>query len=201
MVDFASTGENPNQHLFDVLQQEKTLRAGDLPSKFNALLAMADKYAIPLRDIINASVGQEILTKPGSAPVGIPDEYRREIEDMRSWREQQEQRTVDYEVQSFGTQLEFFNDVRHQMADLLEAGVAPDLQTAYDQAIWANSDVREVLLTRRSGGTPVSSRQAKAVGAGIKPSGAVKVTLDDDDSEDSIADTLRKAMSATNGRL
>jgi len=47
---------------------------------------------------------------------------------------------------------------------------------------------------------PIVSRQARAVGASIKPSAAIDVDIDDG-SEDSIADTLRKAFNAQTGRI
>ncbi len=198
--DLGSAGINPQQHIATVLGTERVLRTADLPTRFDALLGIADQYSIPLRDIINQSVGQQVLRSPQQAQ--IPDSIARELGEIRQWRNQQEQAVVNSEVASFGQGQEFFNDVRHHMADLIERGVCPDLQTAYETATWSNPEIRSILIDRQTKGTvtaQVATRQSKAVGTGIKPSNTVEV--DHDNSDDTIADTVRKAWTQSNGRI
>ena len=88
------------------------------------------------------------------------------------------------------------------MAELLERGVATDLQDAYEKAIWMNPEIREVMQSRMAQPqvvSPVATRQAKAVGVSVKPSGSVAVEVDDEN--DSIGETLRKAFNSASGRL
>lgn len=194
--ELQSIGVNPQQHLDTVMTTERVLRTADLPTKFEALLGIADTYGIPLRQIINKSVGQEVLQAPQRAQV--PDEIRQELQEIRNWREQQEQGYVNNEVASFGSNQEFFNDVRFHMADLIERGIATDLQSAYDQAVWMNPEIRSILIDRQSKpATPsVQARQARAAGASIRPAGGIAVPLDDS-GEESLGDTIRKAMNAS----
>lgn len=202
MMEAIGPHGDPVAHVLSMMAVEKTLRTAPMPQKFNQLMAMADQFGIPLREIINASVGEEVLQRnPQTA--AIPDEVSRELQEIRQWREQTEQRVVDTEVEQYGQSLEFFNDVRHQMADLIEGGFASDLNDAYEKAIWANTQVREVLLDRHNRGpasSAVATRQAKAVKASVKPSGNITVESDDDDN-DSVSDTIRKAMAAAQGKL
>ena len=194
-------GVSPQQHLDRVLGAERVLRTADLPTRFEALMGIADDYGIPLRDIINKSVGQEVLQSPQPGMV-IPEEIRSELAEIRAWREGQEQTIINNEVESFGSNLEFFGDVRVHMAELLERGVASDLQDAYDKAIWMNPEIREVMQSRMAQPqvvSPVATRQAKAVGVSVKPSGSVAVEVDDEN--DSIGETLRKAFNSASGRL
>jgi hypothetical protein len=202
MLEAIGQNGDPVQHVLSMMAVEKTLRTAPMPQKFNQLMAMADQFGIPLREIINASVGEEVLRSPQQA--AIPDAVSRELAEIRQWREQSEQQVVDMEVNQYGQSLEFFEDARHMMADYIEKGIATDLQQAYDMAIWANPQVREVLLARQGKTTQtsaVANRQAKAVGASVKASGAVSVPSNDYDDSDSISDTLRKAMASANGRL
>jgi len=196
-----SIGVNPSEHLDRVMNTERVLRTADLPTKFDALMSIADDYGIPLRDIINRSVGQEVLRSPQQgAP--IHPEIQRELAEIRGWREEQQQAMVANEVMGFGSQQEFFHDARYAMADLIERGLASSLQDAYEKAIWMIPDVRDVLMdrkTRGSAGSAVQNRQAKAVGTSVRPSGSLSVAVDDGD--DSISGELRKAFAAQTGRL
>jgi len=203
MMEAIGPNGDPVQHVLSMMQVEKTLRTAPMPQKFNQLMAMADQFGIPLREIINASVGEEVLRRDNTQQA-IPDAVQRELAEIRQWREQSEQQTVAYEVEQYGQSLEFFEDVRSDMADLIESGKATDLTDAYEKAIWLNPDVREVMLDRHgktATTSVIANRQAKAVGASVKPSGKIGVTVDNDEEDDSIADTIRKSMSAAQGRL
>lgn len=195
---------DPVQHIGLMMTAEKILRTAPMPQKFKQLMAMADQFGIPLRDIINASVGEEVLQRPNASQSAIPDAVARELAEIRQWRESTEQQVVDREVHQYGQSLEFFEDVRDYMADLIEKGLAKDLPSAYELATWANPHVREVLLERQgkaSASNSVATRQARAAGASVKPSGGVPVPIDADDESDSIADTVRKSMQSAQGRV
>ena len=196
-------GVSPAQHIDTVMATERRLRTSDLPSKFEALLGIADTYGIPLREIVNRSVGQEVLRSPNQQQMQIPQELQREIQGIKQWQEQQEQAYVNNEVSQFGGQQEFFQDVRLHMADLIEKGVAADLNQAYEMATWANPEIRGIMIDRQARGSTsqqVQTRQARASSANIKPSGRVHVDIDDG-AEDSIADTVRKEWSRSQGRV
>jgi len=192
----------PVDHINSLMAVERTLRTAPMPEKFDTLMAMADQFGIPLRQIVNASVGQEVLKAPQAAQSAIPQELQYEIQAMREWRESQEQYQINTEVEQLSSQLEVFGDVRLQMAELIERGMAADIHGAYEQAIWMNPEVREVLLSRTAAPpqNAVKARQVKAVGASIKPSGAIEVDIDTGE-DDSIEDTLRKAFNASQGRI
>lgn len=203
LKELQSIGVSPQQHIDNVMATERVLRTADLPRKFDALLSVADQYGIPLREIINRSVGQEVLQSPNQQQMAVPPELQRELAEIRQWRDQQEQSVVNNEVAAFGGQQEFFHDVRLHMADLIEKGVAKDLPSAYEMATWANPEIRSILIerqTRGASGTRVQDRQARAASANIRPSSTVHVDVDDG-AEDSLADTVRKAWNSSQGRV
>jgi len=89
--------------------------------------------------------------------------------------------------------------VRGLMADLIERGLANTLPEAYDKAVWMHPEVRDVMMERKVRGTvssEVQARQAKAVGASVRPSGSIAVPLDDDE-DDSVGAAVRRAYTSS----
>jgi cytochrome P450 len=117
-----------------------------------------------------------------------------EVEYMRQYRQQMETSAIDSHIQTFAQQNEFFDDVRHQMGELIARGIATGLEDAYQQAIWMEPSVREVLLERTQRGgqqTQVSQRQVAAARVGIQSSDAPVVDTGDVDTDD-IYETVRQ---------
>lgn len=195
-------GVAPDVYISNVLQAERVLRTADVPAKFQALLGIADQYGIPLRDIINESVGQKVLG-PASAQQRptVPPEVAAEIQEMRRWRAQQEGAGIQQTVEQFRQGKEFFEDVRVAMADLIDTGRARTLEEAYDQACWMTPEVRTVMLQRQQGQTQISQRQQRAAGVSIPAGGKVNVADEDFGNEDDVSDTIRKAFALTSGRV
>lgn len=200
-------GVAPDQYVYSVLASERVLRRGDLQTKFQEIMRIADQYGVPLRDVINASVGQEILQRPQQQQQQqVPDAVARELQEARQWREQFENRTIQSELQMFSQGKEFFEDVRQQMAVLVESGQATSLQDAYDSACWANPNVRQVLLQRQGQEqqkTDLQKRQEAASQASPKPNGQVDVKVDEggDDGDDLHATVRAAYANATSGRV
>lgn len=63
-------------------------------------------------------------------------------------RQEFEERTLVSQIEAFKTdpKNKFFDNVKSQMAALINSGQATAIQDAYDQACWLNKDVREILL-------------------------------------------------------
>lgn len=199
------SGVDPTGYISSVMQTERALRTADTKGKFNVLLSLADQYGVPLREIINASVGQEVLQR-GAQPgqqMTLPPELVRELEESRRWRQEQEGSRVQSEIASFSSGKEFFEDVRGQMADLLQSGVASDLNDAYDKACWADPNIRKVLIGRERQGqqrTEITERQAAAGLVNIPSQGALNVKTGNE--EESLEDSIRAAFrTSSTGRI
>ena len=193
-------GADPTQYIANVMVAERQLRSQDPNEKFNALLNIADTYGIPLRQYLG---GKQVPTQ--SAPA-IPAAVQQELQAMRQWREQEQAQQLQSQIDEFSKGAEFFEDVRNDMAVLLESGAAKDLKEAYDKAVWINPEVREVMLAREAEGkkkAAANQRRAKASsvsveGADNKP--GVEVDLPDDD--DSTAAIIREQFkAASSGRV
>jgi len=200
-----NNGANPAQYIGNVMAAERALRAPSQDDRFAALLNIADQYGIPLREVINASVGREVLQKAAPSQPSVPPEIQRELEESRKWREQQSMESTNREIAAFKSGKEFFDDVAPYMANLMEAGAATTLQDAYDQAIWAVPTVREVLLGRQgktNATNDLKEKQKAAAAAGIKSNDTIGVKTKKKDGEDesSLADDIREAFAAQAGR-
>lgn len=201
-----NAGIEPTGYISSVMQTERALRTADTKGKFNVLLSLADQYGVPLREIINASVGQEVLQKgvqPGQPQMTLPPELVRELEESRRWRQEQEGSRVQSEIASFSNGKEFFEDVRGQMADLLQSGVAANLDDAYEKACWADSNIRKVLIDRERQGqqrTEITERQQAAGLVNIPSQGAINVKTGNE--EESLEDSIRAAFrTSSTGRI
>lgn len=206
MNEIVQQGQNPSAYLQATLAAEKELRATDVPSRFQALLKIADNYGIPLRDIINQSVGEQVLGPMTKAQ--IPQEIANELQEQRLWRQQQEVNAIQSQFNSFASdpKNEFFNDVRNHMADLIDAGVAKDMPTAYEMAIWANPTTRAVLQGRvgqQQQTSTIVDRQKAAAGASVVHTGEIKTkpSVNEHADEDDLATTVAKAIRDNTGRV
>lgn len=195
---------DPGHYIGNVMAAERRLRIGSPAERFNALVEIAEGYGIPLRKVINESVGQEIV--PELKPA-IPPEIQKELDESRQFRqnfaqsrEQEANSALQKEIDLFKKDKEFFDDVVEDMAVLLQGGRAKDLQDAYDKAIRLHPEIEEILAERRST-VPLSEKQkaaAKLKGTSSNSAEAGREKFDDDDD---LGTTIRKAMAEAHGRI
>lgn len=195
-------GKHAASYINQVMASERALRNPDQNQRFAALLQIADTYGIPLREVINESVGREVLTRPQQqAKQELHPEVKRELEASRQYREQQEQQAAQREINDFKSKNEFFDDVAPLMANLLEADKNMTMQQAYDQAIWAVPAVRAVLLERQGKEQKKNSlqdRQNAAAAASVK--GSEEIVVKTKDEGGSLTDDLRASIAELSGR-
>lgn len=102
-----------------------------------------------------------------------------QVKDVTGWREQQEQQRVTSAIEAFAKDVEkhpHFEQVKGTMAQLLESGLAPDLETAYTKAVRMDDEVWSAEQARQSqaASAQTASRQvvAKAKAAAVSPRSA-----------------------------
>lgn len=129
-------GVTPEVAFPNLLKTERTLRTGSPQEKVEMFQKLAHDYGIDLGALAN-----------------IPyDANYAQLKAQKEWLESQLQASQDFKqshedaqiqsvIEDFGSQHEFFDDVRMQMADLLDSGLATDLSDAYAKAIRLNDDV------------------------------------------------------------
>jgi pantothenate kinase-related protein Tda10 len=104
------------------------------------------------------------------------DYLNQQVQQVSSWREQQEQSVLMSEIQRFSSDADkhpHFEAVREQMAQLLENGLANDLETAYAKAVRLNDEVwqseQNRLLQSATKQATQAQRVAKAKAAAVSP--------------------------------
>lgn len=91
----------------------------------------------------------------------------------------------------------YFNDVRPDMAALIQAGRAKDLQQAYDMAIWAHPDIRSSLIENqaREKSSQQSATAQQARNASVSVSGSPAGSkVPSDEPDETLEQTLRRAQ-------
>lgn len=103
-------------------------------------------------------------------------QLQQQVQQVGSWKEQQEQGVLMSEIQRFSSDVEkhpHFEAVREQMAQLLERGLANDLESAYAKAVRLNDEVWQTeqnrLLQQATNQATQAQRVAKAKAAAVSP--------------------------------
>ena len=99
-----------------------------------------------------------------------------EVQSVKGWREQEQQSQLMNEIQKVSSNVEkfpHFEAVRENMAQLLESGLAQDLETAYAKAVRMNDEVwsieQERLLSQAQKQASKAQQVAKAKAAAVSP--------------------------------
>ena len=92
------------------------------------------------------------------------DQLMAQLNEAKAERQQRLVETATREVEAFGTNLEFFEDVREDMADLMEMaakrGVDMSLEQAYERACSMSADISKVLAARAQAQAAGTQRQS-----------------------------------------
>lgn len=191
-------GVNPIEHISSVMNTERILRLGDNKQKFNEILRIADQFGVPLRDIINKSIGEEFIKAPTQQQYAVPPELQQRLSQLENAYATNQQDSSNARVAEFSKGKEFFEDVRILMADLMDAGRAETLEDAYDQACWATPSVREVLISRQGKDKKDEELKGRQKAANkVSTSSNKAVEVPEVDNEDSIESFVRKQVIAS----
>jgi hypothetical protein len=109
-------------------------------------------------------------------------ELRNELNHVRGevvgWKRQQEEvqnQTLLSEIEQFATQADYFEDARPTMIQLLNAGMATDLQDAYEKAIRFDPNLSEQVQQSRQAEADAARRKANNTAAKSAKAAAVSV--------------------------
>lgn len=181
LPELQAHGMKPAQWIKELGSANYVLIKGTPQQKLQMFQNLATRYGVPL-----GAIGQQ--PNQGVAQfMQIIGDLRNQVGQMNAWKQDLETRVVDAETKKLQGEVEkfaadpknvHFEAVREQMAQLLEARLAPDLSTAYDQACHLNPEVRQQLLTatqQPSRGQVAAQARSRAVSPkSATPSGTVK---------------------------
>tara|TARA_R110000868_G_scaffold376148_9_gene640976 strand:+ start:3522 stop:4532 length:1011 start_codon:yes stop_codon:yes gene_type:complete len=134
-----------------LLKAEQMLRTGDPATKAQYLLKLAKDYRIDIGVLGNQEPQQQYQTDPQSVYMMQQlHALQQEQKQLREQREYQENQNALASLDEFSKSGNIhLDEVRNDMADLLESGKATSLQDAYEKAIWLNANVRTTLIEQQ----------------------------------------------------
>lgn len=166
----------PADWIRDVSHVHKTLALGTPEQKIDMLGQLAKAYGIPVNAIVAQQSGQ--LDPMVPQLMQYIQQLEGKVNTVTSWRDQQEQQAINQEISKFADAEKYphFEQVRGTMAQLLESGLAQDLEKAYAKAIrmddgaWAAEQERQAQVAAAAAqAASQKNAVAKAKAAAISP--------------------------------
>lgn len=141
-------GVHPAVAAKQLFAADHALRYGSMQEKQQMMMKIAQDYRVDLN------------FDPSQLPQVDPNVSRLEqqVQQLQSWIQQQNQAVEEREAQTLNSEISrfasdpantYFEQVRGEMAGLLQAGIASDLKDAYEKAIYANPTIRAQVLAKQ----------------------------------------------------
>lgn len=130
-----------------LMKADHTLRTSDAQTRLQMFSQLAQQYGVDLSALTGgASIPGAAAPQPSFDPrlIQLQNELTNIRGEVVGWKQQQEAAQaaqLQNEIYAFAQQAEHFETVRPTMVQLLQSGVAQDLQDAYDKAIRLDSDL------------------------------------------------------------
>jgi hypothetical protein len=160
MPEFSAHGVSPSQWIRNMGTAHQTLLRGSPEQKLSAFQKLAQDYGVPIHAIQSGQVDPVMqYVSPLQEQVL---QLRGQLTNWQQQQEQQQQRAMLDEIESFKANAPHFEDVRETMAGILQAGLAPDLKSAYDKAVRMNDDVWNAEQQRRTEQAEKQRRETEA---------------------------------------
>lgn len=201
LATIRAEGGDEKQAFQQFLNYAHIMRTGTPALKAQALQAIAQVYNVELGQPLQQAPQHQAAIQPQDVSALVQAEFDRQ-------RQVQEQSALTSEIDAFKAEPghEHFETVKTLMGTLLQSGQATNLKEAYDQAIWANPEIRSTLTSAQTAEAEqkrLSEANARAGAAkraagsitggpgGIKPNGAVV--------ERSLGEEIRANFAAARG--
>ena len=183
---------NPIQAIDNLMSTAARLRTGTAPELAQVVAGIVNQFGIGrfgnsfIEQLDSALAGQAPKVDPQQSAIeqvlnqklAPVQQMLTQFQQAQLMQQQQVQERAVSEVEQFLAQAEFGNDVREDMADILEVaqrrGINMTLQDAYKKAVMMNDNVRSVLTQRAQAQKAQSQTQAaqRARSAAVSVSGA-----------------------------
>lgn len=159
--NFRAAGMDPVATVGNLLNAHHVLARGTAEQKLALVRAVISDAGLSADDL---------LSEPPYIDPAVRD-LRSELTSVKSQLQQRERRELETQRATLQMQVEkFFADPAHkyapevatEMHNLIVSGQAPDLATAYDQAIWLNPIVRGRVLAEQQASARAAEEKAAA---------------------------------------
>jgi len=177
LPELQANGIQPASWIKNLGTAHYVLVKGNPEQKLQMFRMLAQQYGVPLA---------AVLQQPEQVPPIVHDlmgqiqKLQQQVTGVTTWRQQQETTSLSSQIAKFqdATKYPHFPVVREKMAQLLETGLAQDLDDAYKQAVRLNDELYEAekLQLAEASRKPAAVAQARAHAVSPKsatPSGQV----------------------------
>lgn len=155
-------GVSPDVAIKELFNSDHILRYGSQQEKLGMVHRLFKDYGINPQDYFGALQGQQQQVDPALQPVYQElQTLKQQQQDWLREQQQREQSSLTSEIERAKEGKPHFDAVRNDMANLLNGGMAKDLNEAYDMAIWARPDLRATLLQQERDEAQKSAQSAE----------------------------------------
>ena len=175
--ELQKNGISPAAWINNLGRAHVILSQAPMPQKIEMFEKLAQDYGIDVNSYLNRGQNTTQYQDPQAQMLMQQIQMlNQEVQQVRGWKEQEEQGRLMGEIESFSSNVDkhpHFEMVREQMAQLLENGLAHDLETAYAKAVRLNDEVwsaeQERLLQSANQRASNQQRVAKAKATAVSP--------------------------------
>jgi hypothetical protein len=157
----AEGNATPMQAVQGMFQTMASLRMGSQNDKAQQIAGMIQRYGVDIQALDSLLVGQAPPENPNHQMEQMMDkrmapvnQLMEQLGTMQQQKQQATQQEAIGAVQQFGAQAEFINDVRMDMADLIDMaakqGRTLTLEQAYDRACSLNPEIADIIDGRKN---------------------------------------------------
>ena len=173
----------------NLLKTESTLRLGSPQEKVEMIQKLIHDYGIDMDALASAPFDPEMNRLKSQLEF-----TRAQLEASNSFRQSHEDAQIHQHIDEFAQGREYFEDVRLLMADLLDRGIATDLDDAYAKAIRLDDSVFQKMNQRQSlSRADQAAKAAKAAAVSVKGSPVgVKTTVAPASTEEAVRMAMRQ---------
>ena len=157
-----------------LMEADHALRFSNPQEKLQYFARLAQSYGVNLSDM----GGQPQLTPTDPTINALQNELNNVRGEVRGWKDQQEQQQNQMllgDIHNFSQKAEHFEEARPAMIQLLQSGMATDLQDAYDKAIRLDSGLFETVNAGRQAQADAEKRAGADRAAKAARAAAVSV--------------------------
>lgn len=186
-------GSDPVKAVGNLLQTAAALRTAPPAHKAQLVAQLVKTYGIPI-DALDAALSGEAIPQPAQQQGQFRDprfdQFLQTLEQRKAQAAQAEAQRVASEMEKFAAEAEFFDDVREDMADLIEAkarrGVELTPKQAYDLACSMHPEISGVISQRQAAASAAnaqaSTQRARNAASSVKsqPAGPSQAGEPDD---------------------
>lgn len=185
-------GIPPHEAIGRLLATEHGLRYGNAQQKAAAFRQLAADYGVELTGLAKEAPQIDPNLAALQQELG---QLRSQLAQRETFAQQSEMQRLNSQISEFAKSHPHFESVRESMGRLIEAGLATDLDEAYEKALWASPDLRQTLLAEqqekaRQEATRKTEEARKAAAVNVPVKGTVASAA----PVGSMDDTIRAAV-------